>query len=289
MPLFQRQKILLGLLADAPRVPTIRELSGWAFLLKQESLIPSDLPFYDFIPHSSGPMSYTLSHEVETLGRKGFFKKEALSLAPRSSASLRNSVLSLPKSAKDAIHSVLEKYAHLPHERFMVLLQEKWPWFFAEDELEGRSRSSSKAVPAAYTAGYEGQSIETFLRRLLKAGIERILDVRKNPVSRKYGFSKNTLGRLSANFAIEYVHMPQLGIPPAQRKNLASFGDYQELMRHYERAILPSVPEALQEAGSLAADRPSALMCYEADSRCCHRGRLAKALSERRDLKIVHL
>lgn len=39
-----------------------------------------------------------------------------------------------------------------------------------------------------YTAGYEGLSINAFIARLKQAGIDKVLDVREYPLSRKKGF-----------------------------------------------------------------------------------------------------
>ena len=44
-----------------------------------------------------------------------------------------------------------------------------------------------------YTAGYEGLTIDAFIARLKQAGIDRVLDVREYPLSRKKGFSKKCL------------------------------------------------------------------------------------------------
>ncbi len=75
--------------------------------------------------------------------------------------------------------------------------------------------TSQPTRQTVYTAGYEGESIDRFLQKLLKAGIEQILDVRSNPMSRKYGFSRKTLSGLSEKLDMEYVHLPELGVPPS--------------------------------------------------------------------------
>jgi uncharacterized protein (DUF488 family) len=41
-----------------------------------------------------------------------------------------------------------------------------------------------------FTFGYEGLSLEVFIRRLEVVGVQTVLDVRANPLSRKRGFSK---------------------------------------------------------------------------------------------------
>jgi hypothetical protein len=45
------------------------------------------------------------------------------------------------------------------------------------------------------TIGYEGRSLEAFLNLLLQNSVTLLCDVRRNPLSRKYGFSKSTLSK----------------------------------------------------------------------------------------------
>ncbi len=148
---------------------------------------------------------------------------------------------------------------------------------------------STRTVKTVYTAGYEGESIDTFFEKLLEAGIQRLVDVRYNAISRKYGFSKARLRQLCEQRNIDYVHLRQLGIPSSQRRSLRTVGDYQELMRKYERSILPKVSDVRREALQLVQELPSVLVCFEADVDYCHRGRLADAVSSEAGMKVVHL
>jgi uncharacterized protein (DUF488 family) len=50
-------------------------------------------------------------------------------------------------------------------------------------------------APRLCTIGYEGRSLEDYLNVLLQEGVTLLCDVRRNPLSRKYGFSKSTLSR----------------------------------------------------------------------------------------------
>ena len=149
--------------------------------------------------------------------------------------------------------------------------------------------ASNQAVKTVYTAGYEGESIDTFFEKLLEAGIQRLVDVRYNAISRKYGFSKGRLRQLCEQRNIDYVHLRQLGIPSSQRKSLKTVGDHQELMREYERSILPKVSDVQREALQLVQELPSVLVCFEADVSYCHRGRLAEAVSCESGMSVVHL
>lgn len=132
-----------------------------------------------------------------------------------------------------------------------------------------------------YSIGYEGYTIESFICRLLELGIEQIIDVRKNPLSRKPGFSKNQLRMALEQNQIEYVHIPALGIPSDLRKNLKTAKDYKELFDFYEAEILPYQEDAIQRAIELIKERRSALMCFEAEPLECHRTRLSIVIERR--------
>ena len=64
---------------------------------------------------------------------------------------------------------------------------------------------------AIYTAGYEGLSIDAFIARLKQAQIDKVLDVREYPLSRKPGFSKKAFAQCLADAGIAYEHSPPLG------------------------------------------------------------------------------
>jgi uncharacterized protein (DUF488 family) len=61
--------------------------------------------------------------------------------------------------------------------------------------------------PGLLTIGYEGKSLETYLNQLIKAGVTLLCDVRRNAVSRKYGFSKSTLSEARMRVGIDYEHL----------------------------------------------------------------------------------
>jgi hypothetical protein len=289
MPIFRRHKVMLEVLLDAPRVPTRTELMKWIFLIKQETELRDDPSFYEFVPYKYGPFSFTVYRDLDELSRFGYLNGE-LRLRPDMLSSARENADSLPGSLRRSVRDIMALYGPLPQPRLISKIYERYPWFASKSELQPTTpRANHKARPAVFTAGYEGESIEAFFQKLLKAGIERVVDVRNNPVSRKYGFSKLTMDRLSKNIDLDYVHLPSLGIPPEYRRSLNTFDDYQDLMKQYEQSFLPHAREARAHAATLLRDRPSALVCFEADVRCCHRSRLASTLSAETGLEVRHL
>jgi len=146
-----------------------------------------------------------------------------------------------------------------------------------------------EAHPAVYTVGYEGKSVDAFFNHLLKNGIHVIIDVRANPVSRRYGFSKKRLREIAGRLGLDYRHMPVLGIPSGYRAHLTDFASYQRLLERYEQEILPKIQGEVAEAGNVMQRKPSVLMCVERDVRCCHRSRLAEAICRKTRMEIVHI
>jgi len=131
-----------------------------------------------------------------------------------------------------------------------------------------------------YTIGYEGVTMEEFIAALKRAGVEQVIDVRALPLSRRPGFSKTPLRNALAEAGIAYVHLKALGTPKEGRE-AARKNDRATLDRIYANQL--ALPEAQMQAAQmreLAAERPSALLCYERDPGCCHRTLLLEAEGE---------
>ena len=122
-----------------------------------------------------------------------------------------------------------------------------------------------------FTIGYEGATVPEFISALKHAGVERLIDVRALPLSRRPGFSKSALRAALEEAGIEYVHLKALGTP-AEGRAAARAGRIEKLIRIYLGQL--GLPEAMAQAAQmldLAAERPSALMCMEREPAHCHR------------------
>jgi uncharacterized protein (DUF488 family) len=122
-----------------------------------------------------------------------------------------------------------------------------------------------------FTIGYEGATQAELIAALRSAGVERIIDVRAVPLSRKPGFSKNVLAAGLKEAGIDYVHLKALGTPPAGRE-AARKGRMEEMKRIFAAQL--ETPEAGVDAArmiDLAGEKPSALLCFERDPAGCHR------------------
>lgn len=109
-------------------------------------------------------------------------------------------------------------------------------------------------VRRLWTIGYEGHSPESLTMVLRKARIERLVDIRELPLSRKAGFSKRALAAGMQHAGIEYTHLKALGTPRAVRHAYKADEDHAAFRRAY-LAHLRTVPEAVPALDVLAEAR----------------------------------
>lgn len=128
-----------------------------------------------------------------------------------------------------------------------------------------------------FTIGYEGATQSELIDRLKAAGVTLLADVRAVPLSRRPGFSKNILAAGLREAGIDYIGLKALGTPPEGRE-AARKHDLDRLRRIYLGQL--DLPEAMMQAAQLAdfaAERPTALLCFEREPACCHRSLLVDA------------
>jgi uncharacterized protein (DUF488 family) len=138
-----------------------------------------------------------------------------------------------------------------------------------------------------FTIGYEGTTVPEFISALREAGVERVIDVRALPLSRRPGFSKSPLKAALEESGIEYLHLKALGTP-AEGRAAARSGRHTDLERIYAGQL--ELPEAIAQSAQmleLAREKPSALLCMEREPAHCHRTLLLNAVAPRAEL--VHL
>ncbi|HUO11602.1 MAG TPA: DUF488 domain-containing protein [Caulobacteraceae bacterium] len=130
------------------------------------------------------------------------------------------------------------------------------------------------------TIGYENATQSAVIDCLKRAGVEVLLDVRAIASSRRAGFSKSLLRAGLAEAGIDYVHLRGLGTPKAGRQAVRA-GHPEEMRRIYEAHLAePQAQLELAEAKEIVAERPAALLCYEADAANCHRRIVAARLAD---------
>lgn len=131
-----------------------------------------------------------------------------------------------------------------------------------------------------FSIGHSTRTLQEFVELLLAYGIERLVDVRTLPGSKRYPqFNGETLEAQLSRFSISYRHMKSLGglrRPRADSQNSAwrnvSFRGYADYMQTEEFS------KALARLCSSAERRRICIMCAEAVPWRCHRSLIADAL-----------
>jgi hypothetical protein len=290
-----RQKILLSIIQDAPRPLTRILLFKYAFLLSKESNLSPGMAFYDFVPFKYGPYSFAIARELQILEHYGYIKRDAdfLRLSPGMEDATKTVVRQIPRDFRYQVSCLLEKYSKLNQTQVLRQVYQAYPSFTFRSELREFVPSSATEPTAAplkiYTLGYEGRSVDGFFNLLVQRGLKGIIDVRANPISRKYGFAKKTLSAIADKLKINYFHISGLGIPSGERRGLGTTLSHAKLFDDYENRVLPSRRTNKKEAIDVISAQPSVLVCMEQDAGFCHRGRLAQCLSMESGFAIQHL
>lgn len=276
-----RQRVLLQVVKAAERPLSSEELVNWTYLLRDEPAIDRTSTFYDFFSHGRSPHSFTLAREIDQLVDAGHLSRSANHVDYLVDS---DEVIDLPRPLTQDLVAAVKK------------LRKASPGEIRE-RVGARACSSNDKhlaqrdfeIGTIFTAGYEGLQVETFLGLLLGSGVERIVDVRRNPVARKFGFHKGTLKRLSESVSIEYSHLPELGIASEERRELDQPSDYDRLFEKYRRETLSRQRVVVDRLGETFRQTRSVLVCYESKPCQCHRTHLANDISKRFDLPVVDL
>ena len=145
-------------------------------------------------------------------------------------------------------------------------------------------------MPRLYTIGYERLLPPELVNELELAGVERLIDVRYRPQSRRPGMSKTRLGELLSDHGIAYEHRRALGTPPDIRWFFKNKREA-EGREHYRAHVEETAADALDALAAELDHAPATvLLCLEATPEGCHRRVIAEQLTTRRaDLEVVDL
>lgn len=257
-------------------------------------------PPYEFVPYRFGCFSFTSYADKRKLIAAGILaenpKRWTLTEEGRRAART-DGALSL------AAGRTVRRYRGLQGDRLVAETYRLAPYYASRSEMAERLAASDPALQAAIkaaapkpgepgicTIGYEGRSLEACLNLLLRDGVTLLCDVRRNPLSRKYGFSKGSLSHACEGVGIRYEHLPELGIGSESRKGLQTQADYDALFADYERHALPKQTPALKTiSGWVEEGYRVALTCFEHLPCQCHRHCVAEALETQFGHRPKHL
>ncbi len=125
-----------------------------------------------------------------------------------------------------------------------------------------------------FTIGHSTRSLEDLIAALRAHGVERLVDIRSFPMSRKWPqFNRDNLERELPKCGIDYIWMKELG---GRRKKIRNDSPHTALrsqsFRNYADYMLtPEFRQAAAELVRLAEQKPTAYMCAERVYFRCHR------------------
>lgn len=286
--MLSRQRVALSFLWRAGGVASRIRVTKWLFLLRHETTSRGGEAFYDFLPYRFGPYSFTLGQEMASLAREGLLA-ESSNEAWRLTDAGRQEALNLPSHLRPDVDSIFQRYGRLTNPQLLDSVYARYPWYAINSELRAKRSIKPATEPAVFTIGYEGLQVDALLNQILLEGIVRLIDVRNNPVSRRYGYHAATLSRLCERLDIEYRNIPELGIPSSDRSTAADPLAVQSLLDRYESTLAGDSSSAVERLAEDMASRPSVLLCRERTPDLCHRGVLARSVAPLAHLPVRHL
>ena len=292
--LYRRQRILLTLLEEFGGKLKNVDLQKYLFLL---SLSQRDR-VYHFVPYKYGCFSFQAYQDKRKLTEKGYLKPSSdwqLEKPPSPRGAVSD-------DDREKVCQVRKDFGALKGDDLVGYVYRRYPYYaiksaiasrvLSEDELQkvemARPRKRGSVL---CSIGYEGKSLEEYLNTLIREDIKVLCDVRKNPISRKYGFSKRTLSNALEALGIEYMHCPDLGIDSKERAGLQSQKDYDRLFARYENTVLRNNREGVMQLCDLINKRKRiAVTCYEKMPQQCHRTRVANSILKlNKKLKLIEV
>jgi hypothetical protein len=286
--ILNRQKRLLSLVEALGGSLNNLDFQKLLFLYCQESV---EIPTYEFIPYRYGGFSFTSYADKRRLIERGLLANDdhawTLTQAGRG-------IGAVTRSERQCMEQFTRQHAGLRGDRLVAEAYRRHPYYAIRSEIAERVLTGEEDTLAAVAAarpalgrpgictiGYEGRTLEGYLNILIRHGVTLLCDVRRNPLSRKYGFSKSTLARGCVGLGIRYEHLPELGISSEDRRGLKRQADYDALFAVYAREWLPRQKEALMKMQRWVEESECvALTCYERLPEQCHRHCVANAMEK---------
>jgi len=281
--MFYRRKIILAL---------IELLGGEVEKLRFQKLLflytmRKQQPEYDFVPYKFGCYSYSAKADMNTMVKKGYLEETDNKYGKLDSI---NYFQKLKPADRKLLQEVISDYGNMNRNALIKHTYLNFPFYairstIAHEVLPGKLYERvENAVPKGeettlFTIGYEGISLEMYLQKLVRNNVKLLVDVRKNPLSMKFGFSKTLLKRYCNSLGIEYKHIPDVGINSDKRQQLETQKDYDRLFEEYRKTTLLETTKAQNQILGLLKDyKRIALTCFEAEPCQCHRTHLAEAI-----------
>lgn len=288
--MYYRRKILLSLLeSNNDKIEKLKLYKLLLILSERQSK-----RCYNFVPYKYGCYSFQANADLNTMRKYNLVEESKKYWIKTDSKKYLNELtkedgdlIATLKDEFDSFNKIdLIKYTYINYPYYAINSIISYKLLTQTEMSIVNSSVRKRKGKTLFTIGYEGISIEEYLNRLIKNDVKVLCDVRKNPISMKYGFSKNQLSKACESLGIIYRHKPGLGISSANRKNLNTQKEYNVLFENYKSTVLVNNQDDQQEILKMLQDfHRVAITCFEADINKCHRFHLANTLSNNHNLK----
>ena len=283
--MFYRRKIIFALIQLLGGELEKIRVQKLLFLFNQKLQKPE----YDFVPYKFGCYSYSANADLITMVKKGDLIENENNYIKKNS---QDFLKSLKPEDKKKLIEVVSLYGKMSNSALIKHTYINFPYYainstIAETVLDSqqilkvKNLKNNSDETILFTIGYEGVSLESYLNKLIRNDIKLLVDVRKNPLSMKYGFSKSLLKKYCESLGIDYIHIPEVGINSDLRQELNTQLDYDNLFKDYKKTTLLKTETYQKTIIDLLINyKRIALTCFEADICQCHRKPLAEAIAK---------
>jgi hypothetical protein len=292
--MFYRRKILLSLLEACGGQLSKTDMEKLLFAFCRER----DINYYDFFPYHFGCFSFLSYQDKRVLTQQGYLVDDnAFVLKSKKSV-----FGELKDDDKRSLREFVNRTSNLRGNALVRDIYLKYPYYACRSDIKGRILTPEElCVVDSYTPrgdetclfsiGYEGLSIDAYINKLICSAVASIIDVRRNPISMKYGFSKTTFRSYLERAGIAYDHIPALGVASAERNNLETSEDYLSLFQKYASTLPRLESELVQVQQLLTRYKRVALTCFESVATSCHRHKITQYFQDSNGwtIPIVHI
>lgn len=291
--MYYRRKVILALIErfGGKLKPTHFQKLLLVFTRRQRK------PAYDFVPYKYGAFSFQAMAEKGTMIKYGQLKDSNHWEFSADQSYLEE----LNQTDQKILNELWKQFNNYSIKELVKYTYREFPFYatrseiaeelLTEDELKRVELSRSQNTGTTlYTIGYEGISAEEYMNRLYSKQANVLVDVRKNSMSMKYGFSKSQLKNMCQKMGIKFLHIPGLGIESDKRQNLNTPKDYERLFDEYKRETLPNRNTELHQLRELTEEYERvAITCFEREHTSCHRHKISDHLYAEYGVPIEHI
>ncbi|MFZ1980059.1 MAG: DUF488 family protein, partial [Smithella sp.] len=261
------------------------------FLFQQKYKIT----FYEFVPYHYGCYSFQANEDMHIMQKQGWIsiKDKNIELVNKYPKLIDcyTDVKRFLSTCNDVRGNELIKTVYTSYPYYAINSKIAHS-ILTEDELKKIQNVRQTGIHKSktlFTIGYEGITIEAYINKLIQNDIRLICDIRNNPISRKFGFSKTMLSNVLQEINIEYIHIPELGIVSEKRKELKGQADYETLFDEYKKT-LPQKKVYIKKVFDLLCDKKRiALTCFEKDQNLCHRHIVGQFIKDNYAVRVVNI